>query len=612
MKKNKLLMVFVSVALILNACNLVSMTPTPPPLIPVTGPIGILRAEKTLVESGRSDVSLKQVVNTADFYDSDTVRVTNGGTAKLDIPTGRPDYKISLSISNNTALDNVILDPTGTTDPFLSLLLVLGGVTGEVPKNGGMSAQFRTPTGVTIFILGTQFLVGYDPETGTTYIGNFDGTVAYSLPGQSVQFTQAGQKYEISSNFETKQSPLAFTRNETHTLTLNRGSTLLDTLKEFSGPTLTPTPTPTTTSTFFPTSSSTLTPTPTKITPCDAAAFVADITVPDGTSFSPNTPFTKVWRIRNAGTCTWTNAYSFVFYRGDLMGGPAFINLSSSVAPGQTVDISLGLVAPSLPGSYRGDWMLRNPSGTSFGAGVNGTTPLWVKISVTQPTTMTGKDGMTLLYVPAGAFTMGSEGGNDDEKPIHTVYLDAFWIDQTEVTNAMYAKCVADGKCNQLHHSNNNYFSSQYALHPVVYVNWNMARTYCEWAERRLPTESEWEKAARGTNGRTYPWGEGIDGTFANYDNIIGDTTPVGNYPKGASPYGALGMAGNVLEWVEDWYDAYPGNTISDTSYGTTYRVLRGGAWDYVDYHLRSAYRDWNLPSHLYVDVGFRCARSSP
>jgi hypothetical protein len=464
MKKNKSFMVYVSIALLLGACHFPSTTPTPPPFIPVTGPIGILSAEKTLVESGRTDAGLTQVVNTADFYDSDMVRVTNGGTAKLDIPTGRPDYKISLSISNNTALDNVVLDPTGGNDPFLNLLLVFGGVTGEVPKNGGMSTQFRTPTGVTIFILGTQFLVVYDPETRTTYIGNFDGTIAYSLPGQSVQFTQAGQLYEISSNFETKQSSMAFTRTEINSLTLNRGSTLLDTLKEFSGPTLTPTPTPTSTPTLFPTSFPTVTPTPTKITPCDAAAFVMDVTVPDGTSFSPGAPFTKVWRIRNAGTCTWTNAYSFVFYTGSQMSGPASVNIPSSVAPGQTVDVAVGLVAPAQPGSYRGDWLLRNASGSSFGAGANGTTPLWVRISVTQPTTMTGKDGMTLLYVPAGAFTMGRDADDAlaecqkyrsdcqrdwfvDEEPPHVVDLGAFWIDQTEVTNAMYAKCVDAGKC---------------------------------------------------------------------------------------------------------------------------------------------------------------------
>ena len=176
--------------------------------------------------------------------------------------------------------------------------------------------------------------------------------------------------------------------------------------------------------------------------------------------------------------------------------------------------------------------------------------------------TMTGVDGMTLLYVPAGDFIMGSEDGGDNEKPIHTVYLDAFWIDQTEVTNATYAMCVKDGMCYEpssaWSHTRINYYGkSEYNNFPVIFISWNDASTYCSWAERRLPTEAEWEKAARGEKASTYPWGNNQPTkAFSNYNNAVGDTTEAGIYLPGASPYGALDMAGNVREWVEDWYDS--------------------------------------------------------
>ena len=118
---------------------------------------------------------------------------------------------------------------------------------------------------------------------------------------------------------------------------------------------------------------------------------MSDVSVPDGTSFLPGFQFTKVWRLRNVGTCTWTNSYSLVFYKGEHMGGPASVSIPATVAPGQTVNIAIGLVAPVLPGSYRGEWILRNPSGASFGTGANGTGPIWVAINVLSvaPTTVT-------------------------------------------------------------------------------------------------------------------------------------------------------------------------------------------------------------------------------
>jgi hypothetical protein len=377
MNTNKTFAAIVFVALILNACS-PQAAPTDN-FIPVTSPIGTISAPETLVEFGPVD-QLIAVTKAKDFYNDSTVRVTNGGVAKLDLL----DHQISINIFNDTAVGDVKADPAGTPDLALRMKLVFGGLSGEVTKHG-IPAQFEITNGVKIYILGTQFLVLYDPGSGTTYIGNFDGTVAYTTPGQqAVQFVQAGQLYEIPPSFETIKLPLTFTRAEIENLTISKRSTLLDTLKGYLEPTATPTLTATLTAspTSSPTPSPTITLTPTKVIPCDKAAFVADLTIPDGTSFSPGFQFTKVWRLRNVGTCTWTSSYSFVFYRGEQMGGPAAVNIPSAVAPGQTLDIPVNLVAPQLPGSYRGEWMLRDSSGALFGAGANGTTPIWVKVNV--------------------------------------------------------------------------------------------------------------------------------------------------------------------------------------------------------------------------------------
>jgi formylglycine-generating enzyme required for sulfatase activity len=229
-------------------------------------------------------------------------------------------------------------------------------------------------------------------------------------------------------------------------------------------------------------------------------------------------------------------------------------------------------------------------------------------------------DGALLVFVPAGEFTMGSDDGGSDERPAHTVYLDAFAIDRTEVTNAQYARCVQAGACRPPDPSRSStradYFADpRYADYPVIYVSWDDARAYCAWAGRRLPTEAEWEKAARGTDGRTYPWGDEWDASKANTDEAgPGDTTPVGAYPQGASPYGALDMAGNVWEWVADWYGANyyresPGENPLGPASGA-YRVVRGGSWNNYQWLARAAIRGRNTPGNRDDDVGFRCARS--
>ncbi|MFQ5616237.1 MAG: formylglycine-generating enzyme family protein, partial [Anaerolineales bacterium] len=156
---------------------------------------------------------------------------------------------------------------------------------------------------------------------------------------------------------------------------------------------------------------------------------------------------------------------------------------------------------------------------------------------------------------------------DESEKPQREVHVDAFWIDQTEVTNGMYAYCVFEGNCEEisigvsLTHA--DYYSNlSFGEYPVVNVTWEQAQTYCQWGGRRLPTEAEWEKAARGVDGRVYPWGDQPPmcnlASFGNYAageaTCVQDITQAGTYPEGASPYGALDMAGNVWEWVADWY----------------------------------------------------------
>lgn len=231
-------------------------------------------------------------------------------------------------------------------------------------------------------------------------------------------------------------------------------------------------------------------------------------------------------------------------------------------------------------------------------------------------TIISEKDGMTLVYVPAGEFTMGSDEGEDNEKPAHTVDLDAFWIDQTEVTNAMYAKCVQDRDCNEpvpadSYTRDSYYGNSDFDNYPVIYVSWFAAQDYCSWADRRLPTEAEWEKAARGTDAFIYPWGnDSPSDSLLNYNSAVGDTTEVGKYPNGIGPYGALDMAGNVLEWASSLYQPYPYSSTDgrEDSSATGERVIRGGSWYCTPDCVRSAYREIAGPSASYVHLGFRCA----
>ena len=230
------------------------------------------------------------------------------------------------------------------------------------------------------------------------------------------------------------------------------------------------------------------------------------------------------------------------------------------------------------------------------------------------------KDGSTLIYIPAGEFTMGSNDGSDNEKPVHIVYLDGYYISKYEITNKQYKQfCDKTGRDypkDPGFSGMRNYINS-YPNYPVVNMSWNDAVSYCKWAGLRLPTEAEWEKGARGTDSRKYPWGRSSPGTNkANYDLGANDadgyehTSPVGNYSSGASPYGLMDMAGNVREWVNDWYDSgyyssSPKSNPKGPSSGYS-RVLRGGSLYRSDDYIRSSYRNFNIPTYYWFDYGFR------
>jgi len=230
-------------------------------------------------------------------------------------------------------------------------------------------------------------------------------------------------------------------------------------------------------------------------------------------------------------------------------------------------------------------------------------------------------DGMVQVYVPEGSFIMGSDTGRSDEQPAHSVTLSAYWIDRTEVTNAMYALCVEAGQCEEPFHTDSPtrglyYGDATYDNHPVIWLQWAQANAYCTWAGRRLPTEAEWEYAARGDDGRTYPWGDALPSCdLTNHRGCVDYPAEVGSYPDGASPFGVLDMAGNVNEWVSDWYGSYPSGMVVDPqgpTSGDEY-IMRGGSFAFIDIYLQSLIRrdSFGITGYAYADNGFRCAHSA-
>jgi len=260
--------------------------------------------------------------------------------------------------------------------------------------------------------------------------------------------------------------------------------------------------------------------------------------------------------------------------------------------------------------------------------------------SLTRPA-----DDMRMVFVPGGTFEMGSDDAEVDfaldlckaydsncqrryfsiEEPVHSVTLDSYWIDQTEVTNDQYALCVEAGVCEETQCPEEREMGGD---HPVVCVDWEQAADYCEWAGGRLPTEAEWEYAARGVDRPRYPWGDAFDGNLLNYcdanctlgkrdeafDDGYATTAPVGSYPGGASWVRALDMAGNAWEFTGDWYGEYPAEAqVNPTGPASGARVvLRGGSWHTSPDHARSALRTHALPQSFSNHVGFRCVQSVP
>lgn len=224
-------------------------------------------------------------------------------------------------------------------------------------------------------------------------------------------------------------------------------------------------------------------------------------------------------------------------------------------------------------------------------------------------------DGMLQVYVPAGKFMMGD--GTKGLTRSHKVYLDAYWMDRFEVTNAMYKICVNANGCTVPADDNLVYDQWAYRNHPVTYITWFQANEYCQWTGRRLPTEAEWEKAARGTDGRSYPWGNTPpNARLANFDGtMIHEALPVFRYMLGASPYGVLNMSGNVREWVADWYDpnyyrVSPSVNPKGPDTGTE-RSLRSGSYN-EDYREIAVYRRYRHEPHSPgLSRGFRCAQDA-
>jgi serine/threonine protein kinase len=225
-----------------------------------------------------------------------------------------------------------------------------------------------------------------------------------------------------------------------------------------------------------------------------------------------------------------------------------------------------------------------------------------------------------MIYIPAGEFTMGSDASGDiGSRPAHKVNVDAFYIDKFEVTNERYYSCVYAVECrrptSQGSAKRNTYFNNQvFANYPVIYVNWKMANAYCEWRGARLPTEAEWEKAARGTDERIYPWGGGeLDCSFANYQSCVGDTSPVDQYETGKSFYGVYGMAGNVWEWTSSLFMPYPFDATDgrEDQLKAGERTVRGGGWNVFggSANIRVDVRLKIDPVHAGPFVGFRCVR---
>lgn len=237
--------------------------------------------------------------------------------------------------------------------------------------------------------------------------------------------------------------------------------------------------------------------------------------------------------------------------------------------------------------------------------------------------TRIGKEPNPMILIPAGKFLRGSNNRLPDEGPQYVAETKAFWIDKYEVTNLQYKQFIdATGRKSPSHFRSRTYPPGK-VDHPVVFVSWYDAHDYCQWAGKRLPTDIEWEKAARGADDdRDYPWGDTFDVDRLNSPvrwkslGIQGDTTPAGSFEGGKSPYGLYDMSGNVWEWTDSWYVQYPGNTWPSENYGEMYKELKGGSWWDCSYYqcgvsapvFNRSYFKQNVKNSSF---GFRCAKDA-
>lgn len=305
----------------------------------------------------------------------------------------------------------------------------------------------------------------------------------------------------------------------------------------------------------------------------------------------------------------------------------------SSATPTPTENSGVTSPPDSLPASKK-DTPTPTPSYTPSATPTSTQTPV---PDTHVPSSFVGADGVEMVLVPAGDFVMGSTSGEVDtavslcnqsgnscprsyftnEMPQRTVYLSDYYIDVTEITNDQYRACVSAGVCaapsdsgapDARYRVNNYYNVRQYDNYPVVRIRWEDARTYCQWVGEQLPTEAQWEKAARGTDGRIFPWGDNFNNNWANTQESGDNVKSVGSYPDGRSPYGVYDMAGSVWEYVADWYsDTYYQNAPDTDPIGPSSgadHVLRGGS--YSDFKEYARVTNRGTPHSGSIRSGFR------
>jgi iron(II)-dependent oxidoreductase len=220
-----------------------------------------------------------------------------------------------------------------------------------------------------------------------------------------------------------------------------------------------------------------------------------------------------------------------------------------------------------------------------------------------------------MVYIPEGEFIMGTNKGFEYEFPEYMVYVEGFYIDKYEITNMQYKRFVdyTDHKPPK-HWKKNNYPKGK-GFYPVTNISYYDAAAYAKWAGKRLPAEEEWEKAARYTDGRLYPWGEQWEKSYANVSSFVSSLTgsgslkSIGSYPEGKSEYGVYDLCGNVWEWTSSNFMPYKGNTEPNENYGEKYRIIRGGSYRQSEVMAQSVRRDFLDPDKTRTDIGFRCAR---